>query len=82
MDEEPTKPYVAGEYPVTISWKTRLKSGSERGPDYGSYYTILPRGQVEELSWQVGTKLRARIVDNTLVLRAEEPNLSTAKPCV
>jgi len=82
VDEEPTKPYVAGDYPVSISWKTRLKSGSERGPDYGSYYTILPRGQVEELSWQVGTKLRARIVDDTLVLRAEKISLPTTKPGV
>lgn len=82
MDDEPTKPYVAGDYPVTISWKTRLKSGSQRGPDYGSFYAILPRGQVEELSWQVGTKLRARIVDDTLVLRSEKQDPPIGKPGV
>jgi DNA modification methylase len=74
MDEEPTKPYVAGEQPVSLSWKTRLKSGSARGPDYGSFYTILPRGQVEELSWSVGMKLRSRIIDDTLVIRPAKPD--------
>jgi len=82
MDEEPIKPYVAGDHPASISWKTRLKSGSQRGTDYGSFYTILPRGQVEELSWRVGTKLRSRIVDNTLVLRAEDTAITIVKPAV
>lgn len=68
MTEEPIKPYVAGDQPASISWKTRRKSGSTRGTDYGSFYTILPRGQVEELSWGVGTPLSSRVVDDTLVL--------------
>ena len=70
MEEEASKPYVAGEQPVSLSWKTRLKSGSamER-PDYGSFYAILPKGQVEELSWDVGQRLTAHIEDDSLILR-------------
>ncbi len=69
MGDEPVKPYVAGDQSVSISWKTRRKSGTARGTDYGSYYTILPRGQVDELSWGNREKLVARVVDDTLVLR-------------
>lgn len=69
MADDPIKPYIAGEEPASVSWKTRRKSGSTRGTDYGSFYTILPRGQVEELSWSNRTRLMAKVVDDTLVLR-------------
>ncbi|MCI4330244.1 MAG: site-specific DNA-methyltransferase [Thermoplasmata archaeon] len=82
MEEESAKPYVAGEQPVSLSWKTRLKSGSamER-PDYGSFYAILPKGQVEELSWDVGERLTARIEDDALILRpARSPPPKVEEP--
>ena len=80
MTQEPIKPYVASDREVSIGWKTRRKSGSKRGTDYGSFNVILPRGQVEELTWGVGTRLRARVVDDTLVLRRSEKDPNPAQP--
>lgn len=70
MDKEPTRPYVAGDQFATLSWKTRLKSQAPLGgPDYGSFYTILPKGQVQELGWQNRIRLVSRIEGDALVLR-------------
>ena len=69
MSDDPVKPYISGDQPVSLSWKTRRKSGSTRGTDYGSFYSILPRGQLEELGWGNREKLVARVIDDTLVLR-------------
>ncbi|HEV2520003.1 MAG TPA: site-specific DNA-methyltransferase [Thermoplasmata archaeon] len=79
VDADPN-PEVAGELPVTLSWKTRRKSGSKRGTDYGSIYTILPRGQIEELGWDIGKKLNARIVGSTLVLATSPPEVPRVRP--
>jgi DNA modification methylase len=71
MDEEPQKPYVAGEQTITLSWKTRqLKTGSvTEQPDHGSFYAILPKGQVEELGWTAGKLLSAHIEEDAIVLK-------------
>jgi DNA modification methylase len=83
MGDEPVEPFVAGEQPVTLSWKTRLRSGTPTGrADYGSFYVILPKGQIEELSWHVGKRLSARIADDGLVLRPSTSTGSSNAPPV
>jgi DNA modification methylase len=76
MTEDSSKLHVAGEQPAKLSWKTRLKNGRPtEGPDYGSFYAILPKGQVEELSWHPGKRLTSSIEDESIVLRpAKDPD--------
>lgn len=82
MDEEPQRPYVAGDQLVTLSWKTRqLRTGSVTDqPDHGSFYAILPKGQVEELGWTAGKRLSAHIEEDAIVLKpAKEQRTPAAR---
>lgn len=66
-----------------MSWKTRLKSGRpSEAPDYGSFYTIIPKGQVEGLSWHAGQRLRSKVVDDSITLSAAPPEAAVAPRAV
>jgi DNA modification methylase len=76
-----------GRYPFEegrahLNWKTRKGSpdSSSKPAEYGSFYTIIPKGQVRQLGWGAQQELRTRIEDGRLVISAAEPNGGRARP--
>ncbi|MGB7123396.1 MAG: site-specific DNA-methyltransferase [Thermoplasmata archaeon] len=58
-----------------MSWKTRLKSNRPTGSsDYGSFYVILPKGQIEQIGWRPTQPLRSRVTSEGLLIRAADPD--------
>lgn len=88
MSEPARHPYSGAKTSVKLSWKTRsLKRGVQGAlVDYGSFYAIIPKGQVRQLGWQAQQVLASRIEDGKLVFsplsepeqRPRPPKLSKA----
>jgi modification methylase len=75
------RPYTEAPVTVRLSWKTRkTPPGSEGSPDYGSFYAILPKGQVRQLGWGAQQDLVSRIEDGKLVFSPVIPNGRATRP--
>jgi DNA modification methylase len=71
MTDDGRHPYAASERKVKLSWKTRrIKSNHPgEGDERGSFYAILPKGQIRQLGWETPRMLVTRIEGDELILR-------------
>ncbi len=66
---------------VRLSWKTRKSLPAAQGsPDYGSFYAILPKGQVRQLGWGAQQDLVSKIEDGKLIFSAVPTNNHVTRP--
>ncbi len=82
MPENSRHPYTEAQVRVRLSWKTRKgRTASSGNPaDYGSFYAIIPKGQVRQLGWGAQEDLESRIEDGKLVFSPLHNNRPSNRP--